>query len=301
MGSSFVYNVILSVLSGPLYRIFIDFVVFLCYPHGMEMNNRAKQRINATDIQSYRLENSEYSRLHFPYEKEDAFTAAVEKGEVQRALEIAEDILKVSSKPDRTKAEDYYESSSNTIGIMSHNEKKHIEYTAVAAIALTTRAAIRGGLDPFLAYDISDLYLQRLSEEETAEEYLNLMMDSIRTFLSEIQKTRSRELTSIHALHARQYIGQNLNKPLSLEIVAEAIGLSPSYLSAIFKQNEGIGLKQYITRQRIDAAKNLLLYSDAEIGTIASYVGFCSQSHFGKTFKDITGMTPNQFRRTQRK
>jgi AraC-like DNA-binding protein len=69
----------------------------------------------------------------------------------------------------------------------------------------------------------------------------------------------------------------------------------------MFIETEGIGIKQYILDQRLEAAKNLLLYSDADIGTIATYVGFCDQSHFGKMFKKATGMTPRQYRVTQQK
>lgn len=88
----------------------------------------------------------------------------------------------------------------------------------------------------------------------------------------------------------------NLNKPLTLKEIASAIGLSPSYLSAVFKQIEGVGLKEYVISQRIEAAKNLLMYSDSDIGIIATYVGFCSQSHLGKMFRSHTGMTPLTFR-----
>jgi len=50
-------------------------------------------------------------------------------------------------------------------------------------------------------------------------------------------------------------------------------------------------------REKIALAKNLLIYSPSSYGEIAATLGFSSQSHMGKHFKEITGMTPIQFRK----
>lgn len=181
-------------------------------------------------------------------------------------------------------------------GIMSRREHKQAEYAAVLAVSLLARAAIRGGLDPYLAYNLNDLYLQKISETDDGSRLWLLIFEALDVFLDEMKKVSATQTRSIHVLHAKQYVGMNLNKPLTLKEIASAIGLSPSYLSAVFKQIEGVGLKEYVISQRIEAAKNLLMYSDSDIGIIATYVGFCSQSHFGKMFRSHTRMTPLTFR-----
>lgn len=267
----------------------------------MDTKHRNTKRLTESEIQQYRLEGSEQSRHHFPYEKEEQFVDALTRGDSKAVFQFARDVWGISPESGFLNKEEYIERNRTRAGVMSHSETKQIEYGVVSVITVATRAAIRGGVDPFRAYDISDLYLQKLSETQDFHEYQNILIDSVDSFLKEIRLAQSRELRSVHALRAKQYIGQNLNKTLTLPVIAEAVGLSPSYLSAMFIETEGIGLKQYILRQRMEAAKNLLLYSDADIGTIATYVGFCDQSHFGKMFKQSTGMTPRQYRVTQQK
>jgi AraC-like DNA-binding protein len=68
------------------------------------------------------------------------------------------------------------------------------------------------------------------------------------------------------------------------------------YLSALFKKTEQITITDYILREKVKLAKNLLTYSEYTIEHIGLYLGFSSQSHFGKVFKKYTGVTPNLYR-----
>lgn len=267
----------------------------------MDTKQKSTRKLTEPEIQQYRLEGSEQSRRHFPYENEERLINALSRGDREEVFRLSEELWGNSSDGSPLDKSLFVERTRSRAGVMSESETKQVEYGVVSAIALATRTAIRSGVDSYRAYDISDLYLQKLSQTEDIREYHGILLDAIDSFLKEIRLAHSRELRSVHALHARQFIGQNLNKDLTLPAIAEAVGLSPSYLSAMFIETEGIGIKQYILDQRLEAAKNLLLYSDADIGTIATYVGFCDQSHFGKMFKKATGMTPRQYRVTQQK
>ena len=74
------------------------------------------------------------------------------------------------------------------------------------------------------------------------------------------------------------------------------LGTNPSYLSTLFKQYEGISFSDFVMREKINLAKSLLIYSQESYGQISATLGFSSQSHMGKHFKKLTGMTPIQFR-----
>lgn len=267
----------------------------------METKKSKAKRVLEQDLQSYRVEVSELSQIHHSYEQEELFIKALVAGDRNKVYELVGEFLGI---PLLEGDLDFQLMTKHLIaetGILSRSEEKQVEYFAVTMIVLASRAAIRSGVDPFRSYDISNLFLQRLSEATDAVTYWSLMIEVIDTYLQEIQAVHSSEVRSIHVLHAKQYIGRNLNQPLSLELIAEELGLSEGHLSKIFKQTEGIGLKQYIVEQRIEAAKNLLMYSNADIGTIASYVGFCSQSYFGKVFRQHTGTTPLAFRISMQK
>ena len=55
-------------------------------------------------------------------------------------------------------------------------------------------------------------------------------------------------------------------------------------------------IQQYIRKEKVRLAENLLRYSEYDVKEIASYLAFCSQSHFGKVFKEYTGLTPTKYR-----
>lgn len=94
----------------------------------------------------------------------------------------------------------------------------------------------------------------------------------------------------------KDYIAQHLHTGIRVEEMAEKIGMNRSSLSRKFKEAEGISIREYIQREKIRAATNLLRYSDAKIAEIADWLKFDSPSSFGKMFRQATGMTPGQYR-----
>lgn len=95
---------------------------------------------------------------------------------------------------------------------------------------------------------------------------------------------------------ARDYIDMNyMNDELSLLVVAEAVGLSPSYLSTQFKKKYGQNLSEYIAAARIAHARELLCCTSKMIYEVAYDVGFRDYRYFSQIFKKYTGQTPRQF------
>ena len=94
----------------------------------------------------------------------------------------------------------------------------------------------------------------------------------------------------------KNFIFQNLHSEIVIGEIGHQIGVSTTYLSDLFRRVEGITIQQYIRREKIRLAENLLRYSEYDVKSIAVYLAFCSQSHFGKVFKDQTGLTPTKYR-----
>lgn len=93
------------------------------------------------------------------------------------------------------------------------------------------------------------------------------------------------------------FINQNYKKHITLEALSKVFYLNPSYLSRSFKEETGIGFKEYLISVRLKEAAILLKNTDLGISEIYVKVGFCSQNHFCKTFKAAFGVSPLKFRK----
>ncbi len=92
------------------------------------------------------------------------------------------------------------------------------------------------------------------------------------------------------------YIDANLSQELSLERLANQVGLTPYYFARLFKQSIGKSVHQYVIHRRVERAKQLLKQSELTIADVAVECGFANPSHLALHFKRIVGVSPKQFR-----
>lgn len=92
------------------------------------------------------------------------------------------------------------------------------------------------------------------------------------------------------------YIQDCLDQDVSLSDLADVLNLSQYHFCRLFKQSMGMAPHQYLTRCRIDRAKQLLLTTQLTITEIAFAVGFNNHSSFTRLFRQSVGLTPKQFR-----
>ncbi|GGA28842.1 response regulator transcription factor [Paenibacillus physcomitrellae] len=95
---------------------------------------------------------------------------------------------------------------------------------------------------------------------------------------------------------AKSYIEQNIAKEITLEEVANLVGLTPNYFSLYFKKTTGTTFINYRMKKRIELAEQLLALPHYRIVDVAHEIGYEDYSHFAKTFRKIKGLTPTEFR-----
>ena len=96
------------------------------------------------------------------------------------------------------------------------------------------------------------------------------------------------------------YINHNFKKEITLTSVAEQFFMSSCYLSRIFKKHVGLSFVEYVNNVRIKEAKLLLANSNTSVMDISNAVGFKSNTHFGRIFKEIVGVSPLKYRLAHR-
>jgi AraC-like DNA-binding protein/ligand-binding sensor protein len=95
---------------------------------------------------------------------------------------------------------------------------------------------------------------------------------------------------------AKEYIQQNQTEDISLGQVAKAVHTSTFYFCKLFKKATGTNFTEYVSRVRIEKAKNLLLNPNLRVSEIAYEVGFQSLTHFNRVFKKFIGQSPTEYR-----
>lgn len=105
--------------------------------------------------------------------------------------------------------------------------------------------------------------------------------------------------TPIHAKISEivRYINTHFSEVLRLGTLAEQFYISPYYLSRMFKEITGFAIPDYVALTRIKESQRLLRETTMTVSDIAAAVGFDNFSHFGKTFKKITHLSPREYRK----
>ena len=94
----------------------------------------------------------------------------------------------------------------------------------------------------------------------------------------------------------RDRIDGSLDRPPELRSLAYEAGVHPVHFAVVFRRFYGCSLGEYARRRRLDAARSRVADPDVPLSRIALELGFADQSHFTRTFKRFTGMTPGQYR-----
>lgn len=239
---------------------------------------KKESKIDIREIQNLLYENAEIGYIH-PTHKDDMLRYDyMQKGDM-RAVEEGMRTLN----PDMQ-------------GRLSEDPIRNMKYLFVVTTSLASRFALEAGLPLETAYAISDLYIQRMDLLDSIEDIRSLAGELYATYVTEIRKIKKKNHYSKPVMESINYIAAHFNEPVTLQLLADKVGLNPNYLSTLFKKETEETLRDYLTRFRIEVAQSLLIRTEYSYSQIASSLTFCSQSHFTKVFREKTGYTPKQYR-----
>ena len=170
------------------------------------------------------------------------------------------------------------------------------------------RAGLRLGVAEYLLKPLNDSELCRVLEAikgkiETKRNSVYLpdswTDESIRDFLSRcFSGTNPNSEQANLSERAAAYISSHFTEPITQADVADALGITPAYLSSIFHEEKGESYTKFLTRLRmIQSAMLLKSNPDLTISAIAEQCGYLSDKHFISVFKKFFGTTPNEYRK----
>lgn len=224
-----------------------------------------------------RMENQQNMFAHPSYTLEQQLMHCLLRGEEEEAKLVLRQINQL----DRAKlADDPIRSLKNSL---------------ICTCTLFTRAIIKGGILPEDAFNLSDVYIQQIEKTFTKEELIELEYDMLLCFIDQLRAEKKPSYNHV-VNRAITFIHEEILQDLSLERIAEHVGVHPSYLSKMFNECVGVSLSEFINRKRIEESKYFLLHSKLSLSNIAQLFQFCNQSYYSSLFKKYAAMTPKQYR-----
>jgi two-component system response regulator YesN len=143
----------------------------------------------------------------------------------------------------------------------------------------------------FYAMEISH---KKMNVIETVDELKQWMFDYLHECVH-VMKQMANQSLRIEIAEAQRYAEMNLNKKITLEEIADRLELNPSYFSRLFKKETGEGFIEFVTRLKMNKAKEWLLASNKTIDELSELLGYESKSYFVRTFKNQVGVTPAEY------
>ncbi len=227
---------------------------------------------------SHREENFEYA----PFDREMAFYESICSGNIEFVKMFAEPLF------------------CEGCGTLSRNPLQNMKYHFTISTALIARFCVGSGMTPEQAYSLSDIYINRADECTNIEDVRSVHDEMIEEYTRQMRILRSSKLYSKRILRAIEYISEHLHSRILIEDAAQALHITPAYLSRLFKSETGMAFSEYVNQRKIEEATGLLRYSDYTDLEISNLLCFSSQSYFIKIFKKIMGMTPNEYKKKYR-
>lgn len=183
------------------------------------------------------------------------------------------------------------------VGRLAKSQVRQAKNIAICVITLASRAAISGGMISEEAFSIVDGYIMKIEEMNNVIKIDAMMRHAEYEFAELVAKINGNREKNELIERAKNYIFQNLHSEIIIGEIGQKIGVNSSYLSDLFHRVEGITIQQFVRREKIRLAKNMLRYSEYDVKEIANYLSFCSQSYFGSIFKEQTGISPAKYRK----
>ncbi|MDE3237052.1 MAG: helix-turn-helix domain-containing protein [Bacteroidota bacterium] len=142
---------------------------------------------------------------------------------------------------------------------------------------------------------------QELNNRQDTSYFLEtqgILLQLISRFITqEIHQHKQSGFIPVKILEAISYISLHLNLPLTVKHLADRANQHPDYFSRLFEQHIGTRPAAYINEKRIERAQYLIATSQDSYSAIAEATGFETLSHFSRTFKKITGLSPSAYKK----
>lgn len=242
------------------------------YPSGEPITNVKKQ------LNEIYFRYQENEKVHNSYDQEVRELDSIREGNIAKLIQSMDEPVQ------------------GEYGTLSREPLRNIKNLGIVTLGLSARAAIDGGLSPEESFSMDDAYILQVDQAPNEGHIMAVIRRAKIEFATLVNEKNATNESNRIVEEAKRIIYKNLHSRIMVRNIAQELAVTPEYLSTLFRKSEGITVNDYIIQKKIGLAENLLIYSNYSIEEIGYYLGFCSQSHFGKYFKKWKEITPKQYR-----
>lgn len=215
-------------------------------------------------------------------------------------LESEQALLNKVKIGDRTGAKEILNSILGTILFKNIGELGILKARLLELLSVLSRAAVEGGVNIDVMLERNLGYVNKVMQIDNQEDLCAWISIALNEFIELVYSSQDAKKVS-QVRPAIDFMDANYDRVITLAQIAKASHLSISRLAHVFKEQMGITIIDYLTGVRIEQAKQLLLATNQSCTEICFAVGYNNQSYFTRTFKEVVGMTPRQFRRSNQR
>lgn len=233
------------------------------------------------DTTLQRITDSEENTFNHSYWLVKPITEAIQEGSETKLLNCLQPLLKNLEHPS------------------GHTSMIRLEFTFVSLINTFMIAAIQSDVYPPYANWVADQAINHMIHNNKPSHLSQLILDSAKTFCKLVVQEKEQNEAADHFQYIKEtkrYIKTHITQPITLNHIADHLGISKNYLCKVFKNHTQETVNQFLQQERVKVAKQLLEMTNYSIPTIATMLQFCDQSYFTAIFKKYTGRTPKQYR-----
>lgn len=188
------------------------------------------------------LQQNEEAVAHRPLEEEYSFYHAVSSGDM--------DFVQENCKQDTF-------TNPDGMGILSTNNLTNLKYHFVITVAMITRQCVAAGMELEQAYRLSDFYILKMDSCTSVEAISQLHHSMALDFTGKMTLLKKSSVISKPIIICMNFIYSHLNTRITVQALSDYTGLSPSYLSRLFKKELGVSISSYVLEKRL---KNQKIY-----------------------------------------